>query len=409
MGLAFGPTISAPMSEDFGRKFVYLTLFPISLLFTLGAGYAQNFATLCICRFFAGMIGSGCLAVGAGTNSELFVPIQRGPISCLFMLAPFGGSAFGPIIGGFVAQYKSWRWSQWVILMVGLFTIVAGAFQKETYKKIILRNRAKRLNLPPPPNPMASMSHLAKAKFLLTITVFRPLRMIITEPIVAFFGVYTAFNFGVLFAFFAAFPIVFESPYPKIQIYHFTSGQSGLVFIGIFVGLILASIIFISIDRLYYKPKSLKAIRAGKGTLRDLVLEPEDRMYAAIVGSLMLPISLFWFAWTARPDIHWIVPIVGTIFFGCGNMLVFFAAVMYQIDAYGAMAGASAMAANGIMRYCFAGVFPLFTKQMYTALGTDWATSLLGFVTVALLPVPWILFKYGPQIRARSGYAPTTK
>ena len=68
LGLAFGPALSAPLSETFGRRAVYLLLFLPSLLFTLGAGLAHNFATLVICRFLAATLGSGCLAVGAGTN-----------------------------------------------------------------------------------------------------------------------------------------------------------------------------------------------------------------------------------------------------------------------------------------------------------------------------------------------------
>jgi hypothetical protein len=43
-------------------------------------------------------------------------------------------------------------------------------------------------------------------------------------------------------------------------------------------------------------------------------------------------------------------------------------------------------------------------ETVYKALGVAWATSLLGFVTVALLPIPWVLFKYGPKIRSLSQY-----
>lgn len=95
LGLAFGPTIAAPISETFGRKIVYSTLFPISLLFTLGAGLAQNYGTLMICRFLAGTIGSGGLAVGAGTNSDLFPPLTRAAVASVFLLAPFAGPALG--------------------------------------------------------------------------------------------------------------------------------------------------------------------------------------------------------------------------------------------------------------------------------------------------------------------------
>ena len=43
-------------------------------------------------------------------------------------------------------------------------------------------------------------------------------------------------------------------------------------------------------------------------------------------------------------------------------------------------------------------------SAVYTALGIPWATSLFGFIAVALTPVPWVLFKWGPQIRAKSHY-----
>lgn len=89
--------------------------------------------------------------------------------------------------------------------MIGLLALILGAFQQETYKKMILQNRAKRLGIPPPPNPLPP--GLARIKFLLFVTVLRPLRMLLTEPIVAYFSMYTAFNFAVLFAFFDAFPI----------------------------------------------------------------------------------------------------------------------------------------------------------------------------------------------------------
>jgi hypothetical protein len=41
---------------------------------------------------------------------------------------------------------------------------------------------------------------------------------------------------------------------------------------------------------------------------------------------------------------------------------------------------------------------------VYSKLGIDWATSLLGFIAVALLPVPWVFFGFGPRIRVGSGY-----
>jgi hypothetical protein len=41
---------------------------------------------------------------------------------------------------------------------------------------------------------------------------------------------------------------------------------------------------------------------------------------------------------------------------------------------------------------------------VFTKLGTGWAASLLGFIAVALLPVPWVFFKAGKKLRALSKY-----
>jgi MFS family permease len=385
--------VSAPLSETFGRKLAYLSTIPISLLFTLGAGYSQNFGSLLVCRFFAGAFGAGCLAIGAGTNSDLWPPISRAAASAVFLLAPFLGPAIGPPVGGFAVMAKGWRWTQWPVLMIGLAALIFGIFQEETYKKIILQRRARKLNIPPPPNPLPP--GLARVKFLLFVTVFRPIRMLVTEPIVACFSIYTAFNFSVLFGFFDAFPIVFQG------VYHFNTGESGLTFLGIGLGCCIATGIFIMMDRLTYRKKTLAA--RAKGDMSPL--PPEQRLHSAMLGSFLLPIGLFWFAWTAREDIHWIVPLLATVPFGIGNLLVFCSCVLYLIDTYGSLNGASAAAANGMLRYVLGAAFPLFTIQMYGKLGIDWATSLLGFVTVALLPIPWALYKFGPKIRARSEYA----
>jgi hypothetical protein len=123
-----------------------------------------------------------------------------------------------------------------------------------------------------------------------------------------------------------------------------------------------------------------------------------------MAGAFALPVGLFWFAWSARPSVHWIVPIISAVPFAWGNVNVFITAGMYLTDTYGALNGASAIAANGLLRYVFAAAFPLFTVQMYSNLGIGWATSLLGFVCVALIPIPWILWYKGGQIRALSKY-----
>lgn len=78
--------------------------------------------------------------------------------------------------------------------------------------------------------------------------------------------------------------------------------------------------------------------------------------------------------------------------------------VIYLVDVYLFDAN-SAHAANCFVRSAFAGVFPLFATYMFEGLGVQWATSILGFLCVALLPAPFLFYFYGKKIRSLSRFA----
>lgn len=61
------------------------------------------------------------------------------------------------------------------------------------------------------------------------------------------------------------------------------------------------------------------------------------------------------------------------------------------------------------MRSIAAAAFPLFSIYMFDALGVNWAGTMLGFVALALVPIPVVFWKYGAKIRARSNFAPTPR
>jgi len=39
-------------------------------------------------------------------------------------------------------------------------------------------------------------------------------------------------------------------------------------------------------------------------------------------------------------------------------------------------------------------------------LGINWASTLIGLISLALAPIPFLFFKYGARIRTRSTFAP---
>jgi hypothetical protein len=88
LGLAVGPMIAAPISETYGRSVVYKVSAVAYMLFIVGAGFSDSLASLLVCRFFAGTIGGPVLAVGAGTNADMYAAKNRVVASSFFIMMP---------------------------------------------------------------------------------------------------------------------------------------------------------------------------------------------------------------------------------------------------------------------------------------------------------------------------------
>ncbi|KAH8816576.1 putative polyamine transporter 4 [Xylogone sp. PMI_703] len=391
LGFTIGPVIAGPLSELYGRRVVYWTTLPILLICTAIAGSADSIDLLMVARLLAGLGGSGALAVGAGTVPDLWdMHRQGGKAALFFIISPFLGPVLGPLTGAYIIdQYdNNWRYSQWVIMMIAAPITIMTYCMKETSKSRILHLR----NIKRGFNVKAQSGGLSVALSKLKTATTRPLIMLTLEPLVACISIYTGFAFAMIFSFLGSYNYVF------LSVYNFDSKQIGLTFIGIMIGYFFAIATFGFFDKRIYAKEAAKAAAQGRKPA------PEHRLYAAMVGSVLLPIGLFWFAWSPNKSTHWIVPTLAGIPFGWGCLAIVLSATIYLVDVYQAENSASAIAANGILRYGLGAAFPLFTVQMYQRLGIHWAGSVFGFIGLALLPIPWLFFWKGKELRRRSRY-----
>lgn len=131
---------------------------------------------------------------------------------------------------------------------------------------------------------------------------------------------------------------------------------------------------------------------------------PEARLPPVLIGSVALPLGLFWFAWTNSPSTHWMVSIAAGVPFGFGMVLVILGLLNYLIDSYTIFA-ASVLAASSVLRSLFGAAFPLFTKDMYDRLGIHWASSVPAFLALSCVPFPFLFYRYGASIRGRCKFA----
>lgn len=169
--------------------------------------------------------------------------------------------------------------------------------------------------------------------------------------------------------------------------------MSGLAFVGIGVGTMLAIVSEPLLRRLINtQPRDPETNRA----------QPEATALVMALGAVLAPVGQLVFSWTCLPaSIHWAVPIAFGVPFGCGNTLCFIYGSNYLAGTYSIYA-ASALAGNAVIRSVFGAVLPLAGPRMYAALSPQWAGTLLGLLEVAMIPIPFVFWRYGARIRAKS-------
>lgn len=402
VGYGIGPLFLAPLSEipQIGRMKPYVvTLFLFVVLQPITAT-VQNVAGLFILRFLAGFVGSPVLATGGASLGDMFSPKTRPYAIGIWGLAAVQGPVLGPLLGGFAIMEEDWRWAFWILLWLGggclAFLLF---FFPETSSTNILLRRARRLRKRTGNENLKSQGEIESAKMepkqVIKNTLLMPILLSFTEPICFFLNLYIGLVYAILYVWIESFSLVF------VNVYGFNLGENGLAYLGLFIGGVIAYIGFA-----YYNHRvTIPEIRE-KGTL-----PPERRLPVAMFGSWFLPICIFSFGATSTVSIHWIVPIICSSLFSIGTFLLFQAVLNYLQDAYPEKA-ASILAGNDFFRSMMGAGFPLFARALFQNLGGPgskplhfpvfWGCVLLGCLTLLFVPIPYVLYKYGKQLRSKS-------
>lgn len=232
--------------------------------------------------------------------------------------------------------------------------------------------------------------HYVPLQKKLRTSLIRPFRLLFTQPIIQVLAVYMAFLYGLTYLVLATFPTLWTGEYGE------SVGIGGLNYISLGVGFFIGAQSTARFnDRIY---RHLKKKRNGVG-------QPEFRVPGMVPGALLVPIGLFWYGWSAQAHVHWIMPNIGAAIFSAGIIIGFQCIQTYIVDSY-TLYAASGIAAATFLRSLAGFGFPLFASYMYARLGNGWGNSLLAFLALVLgIPGPFLLWRYGPMLRAKSKFA----
>lgn len=393
-GFAFGPIAWGPLSEIYGRKNILSLSGFLYVCFTFAVATAKDLQTIMICRFFAGCAGGGAVVITPAVLADIYGPASRGKAMNIFAAVLFGAPMLSPIAGGFIVKNSSlgWRWTSYMVGIIASASLAATVFLlDESHHGIIMVNKAETLRRRTgnwgiaAPHEEFSLSF----KEIFEKNILRPIKMF-KEPILFLISLYNAFIYGILYLCLTAVPLIFQGKY------FFVAGVAELPYISMFIGILVGAAVSLLLEK---RIKLVMAKNNGK-------VIPEERLVPMMVGAPFFAAGLFWAGWAGDfgPRVHWIVPTIGLSFIGFGLMTIFMPCMTYLIDCY-LFYAASAMSANALLRSSFGAAFPLFAKAMMENMKIRWAMTLLGCVGVVAIPVPFLFYFFGKQIRKNSKYS----
>lgn len=234
LGFAFGPLVLAPVSEMYGRSITLQCSQIFFLIFNCANGFAQTKEQFLAFRFLGGLGGSAPLALGPGVLADLFSADERGMSVGIYTLLPILGPAIGPICGGFITEYSTWRWGFWGSSILDVPIIALGLlFMEETYAPVLLQRRREGLVLETGNDALYTKHHEGTGGTFahrLGQALLRPMTLMATQVIIIVMGLYMAYLYGLMYIVLTTFPKLWTQDYGQ------SPGIAGLNYLSLGLG-----------------------------------------------------------------------------------------------------------------------------------------------------------------------------
>ncbi|KAI2607438.1 MFS general substrate transporter [Hypoxylon fragiforme] len=385
VGTAVGPAFLGPLSDIGGRKWIYVASIGVYALLNIGNALARNLPMLIIFQFLCGAAGSTALSNVAGTIADLFGDMDgAGQPMALFVMSANYGPSIGSPVGELIASNErlGLPWIFWINTIIGAAFAIIMCFVPETLPRVVISREARK-SKSSDPTEIALLEEPVDILREMRFVTSMAFRIMLTEPIVTFLGIYNGFAYGLLFLYLDG---VFDVFVVNNGLAYIDADLTYLNFV-VSVTIMFA---FVPVQTWFYTRDRKRNGGVGR---------PEARFLTSLVFVWGFPISLLWFAFTCDGSVSFWSPLIAGGVLGFCDPLLWLGMLNYIADSYTNVA-ASAIAAFLIPSFLIAAGIVMFRNM-----GARWAMATLGFISFGLVGLVYVLYFFGAQIRARSKLA----
>lgn len=213
-----------------------------------------------------------------------------------------------PIWGAYITIDYGWRWLWGITAIVGAaITFAFVLLVPETRHSVLLTKRAAKIRAKTGDDRYRALGELASNRSIneiLRTTLYRPIFMLITEPIVNLFALYDGLNYGIIYLAIEAVPIIYAQHNIENPVVQFT-----------FFSIVLGYLIGIALFPLQWRANQRLNKRLGEVT-------PEGKLYWGFLAGIAFPVSLYLFAWLSLPRIFWFASLIPLVLFGIASHIL---------------------------------------------------------------------------------------
>jgi len=131
MGLS--PLVYGPLGTTYGRRWPLIIASITFTGFSIGSALSPNLACYYVMRMLTAFQGTAFLIIGGTVIGDIYRPIERGTAYGFFLSGTLIGPALGPLIGGILTTYVSWRNIFWLqVALAGVATVAVILLIPET-------------------------------------------------------------------------------------------------------------------------------------------------------------------------------------------------------------------------------------------------------------------------------------